>query len=305
MTKKVCGKSVISNTGVVIGKMRIGYIGNVSQSSLNEDCEEGYVGNFMEFRGETSRVGLNHSMDGNIVVDLGFIENVTCGHSELGHIGHGPLYVINNKVGPSVSYRDGLGIGHMVGNQDVNSSQAKEAAYDNGLGVNNTTESERTNKELGSQRNSGRGQDSDKGFVNERRYQSFDKTSHKNKKKKDEKNVNAFKKHGMTIRKDKRIVAGCLVKHMHMGMYIASTYKFLIEEVIDHQSRGINGSEFHSEAKEVKEVDEVKESSNIGDKLGDQSGQLVRVDGNMVEEKLLIISQEELMDQSSIVKPKK
>ncbi|KAI9193823.1 hypothetical protein LWI28_000470 [Acer negundo] len=55
-------------------------------------------------------------------------------------------------------------------------------------------------------------------------------------------------------------------------------------EVIDHQSRGINGSEFQSEAKEVKEVDEVKESNSIGDKLGDQSGQLDRVDGNMVED---------------------
>ncbi|KAK4852204.1 hypothetical protein QYF36_021883 [Acer negundo] len=204
MTRKVCGKSVISNAGVIIGKKRIGYNGDVSRSSSDEDCVEEYVGNFIEFRGETSRVGLNHSMDGNLMVDLGFIENVTCGHLELGHIGSRPLYVINNKAGPSVSSRDGLGIGHMVGNQDVNSSQAKETAYDGGLGVNNMTESEGTNKEPGSQRNSGRGQDLDKEVVNERRYQSSDKTSHRNKKKKDKKNVDAFKKHGITTIKDKR-----------------------------------------------------------------------------------------------------
>ncbi|TXG72387.1 hypothetical protein EZV62_000966 [Acer yangbiense] len=57
-----------------------------------------------------------------------------------------------------------------------------------------------------------------------------------------------------------------------------------LEDVIDHHSRGINGSEFRSEAKEVKVVDEVKESNSIGDVLGDQSGQLVKVDGNMVED---------------------
>ncbi|KAK3190385.1 hypothetical protein Dsin_029946 [Dipteronia sinensis] len=79
-----------------------------------------------------------------------------------------------------------------------------------------------------------------------------------------------------------------------------------LEEVIDHQSRGINGSEFRSEAKEVKEADEVKESNSIGDKLGDQSGHLDRVDGNMVEdlnrESLSETFSQDVLEQSKTLK---
>ncbi|KAK2643722.1 hypothetical protein Ddye_018917 [Dipteronia dyeriana] len=76
----------------------------------------------------------------------------------------------------------------------------------------------------------------------------------------------------------------------------------LEEVIIDHQSRGIKGSEFRSEVKEVKEVDEVKESNSIGDVLWDQSGQLDIVDKDLNRESLSETFSQDVLEQSKTIK---
>ncbi|KAL5848797.1 hypothetical protein ACOSQ3_006860 [Xanthoceras sorbifolium] len=85
-----------------------------------------------------------------------------------------------------------------------------------------------------------------------------------------------------------------------------------LKEVIDHQSSGINGSEFPRGAKEVKEVDEVKESNSIGDikpagdVVGDESGQLGKLDTTVVEdstrESLSVTLSQQVLEQSKTLK---